>query len=81
MSGKRVAKKEKKALDVALIGTAFFLSVFIVSMVVIFCVKGSTPDVLIQYVLGAGGVEAVMTAAITITKKMKDGGTGSNGTD
>lgn len=37
-------------------------------MTVIFCVKGSVPDTLIQYTLGAGGVEAFLCAGITVSK-------------
>lgn len=73
MAGKRELNRERKTLNCALLGLAVFLAVFIVTMIVIFCVKGAVPDVLIQYVLGAGGVEAVLTAAITITKKLKEG--------
>ena len=45
-----------------------FAFAFIVAMIVIFCVKGSVPDTLIQYVLGAGGVEATALAAIKAVK-------------
>ena len=45
-----------------------FALAFIVAMIVIFCVKGSVPDTLIQYVLGAGGVEATALAAIKAVK-------------
>ncbi len=41
---------------------------FIVAMTVIFCVKGAVPDTLIQYTLGAGGVEALLLAGIKISK-------------
>lgn len=37
-------------------------------MTVIFCVKGAVPDTLIQYTLGAGGVEALLLAGIKISK-------------
>ena len=37
-------------------------------MIVVFCVKGSVPDTLIQYTLGAGGIEAVVLAGIKIAK-------------
>ena len=33
-----------------------------------FWVKGSVPDTLIQYTLGAGGIESLALAAIKITK-------------
>ena len=45
-----------------------FLLVFIAAMTVIFCVKGAVPDTLIQYTLGAGGVEALLLAGIKISK-------------
>ena len=45
-----------------------FLLVFITAMTAIFCVKGSVPDTLIQYTLGAGGAEALLLAGIKIAK-------------
>ncbi len=45
-----------------------FALAFIVAMIVIFCVKGSVPDTLIQCVLGAGGVEASALAVIKAVK-------------
>ena len=62
-----MSKKRKTSnLILAIIGA--FIVTFIISMEVIFCVKGSVPDVLIQYTLGAGGVEVVLLAAIKISK-------------
>ena len=45
-----------------------FLLAFIITMIAVFCVKGSVPDTLIQYTLGAGGVEALVLAGIKISK-------------
>lgn len=45
-----------------------FAACFIVTMIVVFCVKDSTPDVLIQYTLGAGGIEALLLAGIKVSK-------------
>ena len=45
-----------------------FALVFITAMTVIFCAKGAVPDTLIQYTLGAGGVEALLLAGIKISK-------------
>ena len=59
-------KRKTSNLILALIGV--FIMTFIISMEVIFCVKGSVPDTLIQYTLGAGGVEVVLLAAIKISK-------------
>ena len=50
----------------ALLGV--FLVGFIAAMTVIFCVVGAVPDTLIQYTLGAGGVEALLLAGIKISK-------------
>ncbi len=66
-----------KTSNVVLIALGVFLLAFIVTMIVIFCVVGAVPDTLIQYTLGAGGVEAVALAGIRISKavsgeKMKE---------
>lgn len=45
-----------------------FALAFITAMTAIFCVKGAVPDTLIQYTLGAGGVEALLLAGIKISK-------------
>ena len=45
-----------------------FLLAFIAAMAVIFCVKDAVPDTLIQYTLGAGGVEALLLAGIKVSK-------------
>ena len=50
----------------ALLGV--FLLGFIIAMTVVFCVKGAVPDTLIQYTLGAGGVEALLLAGIKVSK-------------
>lgn len=72
MRGKRLPKaKKRKTANIALVVVGLFSALFIVAMTVIFCVKGSVPDTLIQYVLGAGGVEALLLAAIKITKVAK----------
>ena len=69
MSGKR--SRRRKTSDVVLLALGLFAFGFIVAMTVIFCVKGSVPDTLIQYTLGAGGVEALLLAGIKISKVMR----------
>lgn len=61
-------KKKRKTSNLILVLLGSFILVFIITMIVIFCVKGAVPDTLIQYVLGAGGVEAILLAAIKISK-------------
>ena len=58
----------RKTSNVILVLLGVFLLGFIGAMTVIFCVKGSVPDTLIQYTLGAGGVEAFLCAGITVSK-------------
>ena len=41
-------------------------------MVVTFWTMGSVPDTLIQYTLGAGGVEALALAIIKVTKILQN---------
>lgn len=53
-----------------------FLTVFITAMTVIFCVRGAVPDTLIQYTLGAGGVEALVLACIKISRILSGERTG-----
>ena len=69
MKGRRL--QEKKTSNIVLLALGLFALVFIVAMTVIFCVKGSVPDTLIQYTLGAGGVEAAALSAIKISKTVK----------
>ncbi len=61
----------RKTSNVILVLLGVFLVGFIAAMTVIFCVKGSVPDTLIQYTLGAGGVEALLLAGIKISKVMR----------
>ena len=57
-----------KTSNFILLVMGLFIVAFIVAMIVIFCVKGSVPDTLIQYTLGTGGVEALLLAGIKISK-------------
>lgn len=61
-------QKERKTSNVVLTILAVFLLAFIVVMIVTFWVKGSVPDTLIQYTMGAGGIEALLLAGIKISK-------------
>lgn len=68
MSGKRVLHQKRKVSNTILAVLGVFELAFIITMIVIFCVKGSVPDTLIQYTLGAGGIEAVALSAIKVSK-------------
>lgn len=60
-----------KTLNRILIIVGVFLALFIISMIVIFCVYQSVPDTLIVGVLGSGGTECILCALIEITKNKK----------
>lgn len=60
--------KKRKTSNIVLLVLGLFIMSFIVSMEVIFCVTGSVPDTLIQYTLGAGGLEVLVMAGIKISK-------------
>jgi hypothetical protein len=62
-----------KASDWILAALGLFALAFIAAMTAIFCIKGAVPDTLIQYTLGAGGVEALLLAGIKISKILKGG--------
>lgn len=66
MSGAR--QKREKTSNRVLVLLGLFLLAFIVAMIVTYWVKGAVPDTLIQYTLGAGGVEALVLAGIKISK-------------
>ena len=66
MSGKR--RRRRKTSNVILLALGLSAAVFIAAMTVIFCIKGAVPDTLIQYTLGAGGVEALLLAGIKVSK-------------
>ena len=66
-----MAKKQSKKMktsNIVLLVLGLFIMAFFVSMEVIFCVTGSVPDTLIQYTLGAGGLEVLVMAGIKISK-------------
>lgn len=61
-------RRKRKTSNVVLLVLGVSVALFIVAMTVIFCVKGAVKDTLIQYTLGAGGVEALLLAGIKISK-------------
>ena len=63
-----MTEKKRRTSHIVLLALGVFWALFIVAMCVIFCVKGSTPDTLIQCVLGGSGVEIFALAAIKISK-------------
>jgi len=70
-----------KTSNLILLALGLFALGFIAAMTVIFCVKGAVPDTLIQYTLGAGGVEALLLAGIKISKIVAGDKPGENVSD
>ena len=60
-----------KTSNVVLAVLGFFVLAFVVMMIVTFWRFQSVPDTLIQYTLGAGGIEALALAGIKVVKVMR----------
>lgn len=58
----------KNTANVILTVLAVFIFCFIVMMIITFWKFQVVPDVLIQYTLGAGGVECLVLAGIKVSK-------------
>ena len=69
MSGKK--KVKRKTSNIVLLALGCFTLAFIILMVVTYWVKGGVPDTLIQYTLGAGGIESLALAGIKVSKVIK----------
>ena len=68
MNNNDTKNKELNTSNLVLLVLGIFVLVFIITMIVTFWVKGAVPDTLIQYTLGAGGIEALALAFIKISK-------------
>ena len=66
-------KKPMKTANRVLLCMGVFIFAFVVTMIVTFWLRGSVPDTLIQYTLGAGGIEAIALAGIKISKTWSGG--------
>lgn len=64
---RRAERKEMKTSNIILLALGGFALAFITAMTIVFCVKGAVPDTLIQYTLGAGGLEAFLLAGIKVS--------------
>lgn len=73
--------KERKTSNIVLVILGVFLLAFIVTMIVIFCVKGSVPDTLIMCTMGGSGLEALVLAGIKVSKVLAGGNLSSDPSD
>lgn len=62
---------KKKTSNKVLIVLSVFIFLFIIAMIVTYWKFQMVPDTLIQYTLGAGGVECLLLAGIKISKVIK----------
>ena len=69
---RRRRKKKRKTSNIVLVLLGICILLFTISMIVTFWFKGSVPDTLIQYTLGAGGIEALLLAGIKISKVLTE---------
>lgn len=61
-------KPKRKKLDLIVRGVLFYWVIFVAVAWVTFWVKDSIPDTLVQYGLGGGAVELLVTGAIEIMR-------------
>ena len=64
----RLNKPKAKKIDKIVRGVLIYWIVFVIVAWVTFWVKNSVPDTLIQYGLGGGAVELLVTGAIEIMR-------------
>ncbi|MCD7770855.1 MAG: hypothetical protein LUH23_02025 [Oscillospiraceae bacterium] len=67
---KKHDKKPLGTIDKILIILGGFMGLFTIAMIVTFYIKDAVPDTLITCVMGCGGIEGILTAAITISKQI-----------
>ena len=69
MARKKIrAKPRRKKIDKIVTGVCVYWCLFIITAWVTYWVKDSIPDTLIQYGLGGGAIELVLSAVIEITR-------------
>lgn len=67
----RIPPKTKKKLDKIVKGVCIYWCVFVAVAWVTFWFKDSVPDTLIQYGLGGGAVELIVSGVIEITRDIR----------
>jgi len=65
-------KKPLGTIDKKIIILGRYMGLFTIAMIVTFYIKDAVPDTLITCVMGCSGVEGILTAAITISKKITE---------
>lgn len=73
--------KNGKFLDKLLLILGVFLLAFIITMIIIFCIKDSVPDTLIEKVLDGATWEAGFAGMITVAKFLRKKNDSTSGND
>lgn len=71
---KRIPPKTKKKLDKIVKGVCIYWCVFVAIAWITFWFKDSVPDTLIQFGLGGGAVELIVSGVIEITRDLRQRG-------
>lgn len=71
----KIPLKTKKKLDKIVKGVCIYWCVFVAVAWITFWFKDSVPDTLIQYGLGGGAVELIVSGVIEITRDLRNKGT------
>lgn len=74
MVKRKIPPKTKKKLDKILKGVCIYWCVFVAVAWVTFWFKDSVPDTLIQFGLGGGAVELIISGVIEITRDLRQRG-------
>lgn len=72
---KRIPPKTKKKLDKIVKGVCIYWCIFVAVAWITFWFKDGVPDTLIQYGLGGGAVELIVSGVIEITRDLRQRGT------
>lgn len=74
MVKRKIPPKTKKKLDKIVKGVCIYWCVFVAVAWLTFWFKDSVPDTLIQYGLGGGAVELIVSGVIEITRDLRQRG-------
>lgn len=74
MVKRKIPPKTKKKLDKIVKGVCIYWCLFVAVAWITFWFKDSVPDTLIQYGLGGGAVELIVSGVIEITRDLRQRG-------
>lgn len=75
MVKRKIPPKTKKKLDKIVKGVCIYWCIFVAIAWITFWFKDGVPDTLIQYGLGGGAVELIVSGIIEITRDLRQRGT------